>query len=271
LAIGPVPNTQIKYVREIEDGLRVFVTSSVDLNQDIAGIEAGFSHTVDKESESSVNCGLKFSYMRGISLNLRFQKGSNRLQFPITLSDDNGFPQVTAALLFPAAVYAFWHFYIKPFKRKKRDLKNDKILTEKGKHARNLRRWALGQQEIQRPTAVSNMRNENESDGLIILDAWYGRNVADQLSDEKHAQEFIEHYVEDPDFPSRINAKIPLQFQVKDGRLELHGSKSLLPGLYDVAERKQKHLFLRYTYRGRQKELVIGDEEALVIGFDVDQ
>lgn len=266
LSIGQAPSTQFKYVREIEDGIRCFITTSLDFTQDVIGLEGGLSQTVDQESESVINCGLKFSYMQGISLTLRFQKGNNRLQFPITLSDTNGPNQVAVALIIPITLYGLYRFYLKPLARRKRALKNESILTKTGKLAKKLRQDAVAQQEMQRPKARQNMLLEIKHNGLIILDAWYGRNVADQLSDEQLALNYLEHTLEDPEFPSRINAKIPLQYKVKDGMLKLNGSKSKLLGLYDVAETKQKHLFVRYTDRGQQVEKIIDDEEPLEIG-----
>jgi len=266
LSVGLAPSTQLKYVKEIEDDLRVFITANVDFTQDIFGLEGGLSRTIDNESESVVNCGLKFSYMQGISLNLRFRKGNNRLQFPITLSDTNGPNQVAVALIIPITLYGLYRFYLKPLLKRKHALKNERILTKSGKLATKLRRDALALQEMQKPKAREKMLLESRYNGLIILDAWYGINVADQLSDEETAANFLEHSLEDPEFPFRINAKVPLQYQVKDGRLELNGPKSKLLGLYDVAETKQKHLFIRYTDRGQQVEVVIGDEEPLAIG-----
>jgi len=264
--IGRAPSTQLKYVKELEDGIRAFITTTLDLTQDVLGLEGGLSKTIDHESDSVVNCGIKFSYMQGISMNLRFSKGSNRLQFPITLSDTNGPNQVAAALIIPIALYGLYRFYLKPLARRKRASKNESILTEAGKLAKKARKDALALQEMQRPKARTNMLLESKHNGLVILDAWYGRNVADQLSDEAVALTFLEHTLEDPEFPSRISAKVPLQYQVVDGRLELNGSKSKLLGLYDVAETKRKHLFIRYTDRGQQVEMVIGDEEPLAIG-----
>jgi len=266
LSVGAAPSTQLKYVKEIEDDIRVFITTSLDFTQDILGLEGGLSKTIDQESESVVNCGLKFSYMQGISLNLRFRKGNNRLQFPITLSDTNGPKQVAVALIIPITLYSLYHFWLKPLLKRKRALKNESILTNSGKLAKKLRRDALALQEMQKPKARENMLLESRHNGLIILDAWYGINVADQLSDVEAAVNNVEHVLEDPEFPSRIVAKVPLQYQVKKGLLELNGSKSKLLGLYDVAKTKQKHLFVRYTDRGQQLELVIGEDEPLKIG-----
>jgi len=266
LDVGRAPSTNLKYIKRLDDGIRIFVNASLDLTSDLAAVEAGLSHDLETEIESRINCGLKFSYIKGIHLSLRYQRGNNRLQLPIILSDTNETVQVGVALAIPVALYGLYRWYLRPRVKRLKEERQRERLTEEGKQAKAMRKAAMAQQEMQRPVAQRNMREERaRASGLVVLEAWYGRNVADQMLDEEARQAYLDDdFVEDTEFPSRVNARIPLQFQVHDSRVRLEAStKSLLPGLYDCAKGKRKTLYIRYAHRGQEYELVLADEQPI--------
>jgi len=277
LDVGASKTVEVKSVVKLEEGIRLYSAATLDEGKDLIGAEFGLSQTFDHVSNSRANCGIKFSYLRGISVIMRFQKGNNRIQFPVALcngidENDVSTTQFTTALLLPVALYGVYRFWLRPRSIRSQARKKERNRVERETRAMSLRRQAEDQQEMQKLVAQRKMRLERERDGLVISEAWYGKNVADQLSDEKVKEKYLEA-PEGGDLDSfRIDAKIPMQFQVQSGRLELvSGTKSLLPGLFDVAEQQKKQLFLKYTYQGETNEVVIADEQSLFIGAAVEQ
>lgn len=277
LHAGRSSSIEIKSVIKLEEGIRLYSTAGLDDGKNLVGVEFGLSQTIDRVSNSRANCGIRFSYLRGMSIILRFQKGNNRIQIPITFCNEidnsnvDSTTQLTCALFLPVVFYGIYKFYLKPRARRKREEKKERTRHERKNRATALRDQAEHQQKMQKPVADEKMQHERKTDGLVISEAWYGKNVADQLSDETLKKLYLEAPEGEDLDNTRINAKIPMQFLVKSGTLQLVSStKSLLPGLYDVAEQETKQLFIKYTYRGVSEEVVIGDEQSLVIGAEAE-
>lgn len=94
---------------------------------------------------------------------------------------------------------------------------------------------------------------ERAKQGLIVVEAWYGK-LFDLQADEQPLQ------------PKVVDVSVPLQCMVVDSKLILHEkTKANIPGFYDPCFGERKYLRVRYEFRGATHEVTIDNSEPLII------
>ncbi|XP_072035255.1 LOW QUALITY PROTEIN: dnaJ homolog subfamily C member 11-like [Amphiura filiformis] len=215
------------------------------------GGEKGISH-------SRIGARLSIGVPHGITLRVKFHRANQAFIFPIHLSQEVIPNAIFYGTIAPLAI--FWVVkvcVIDPFllKEKEKDIEqqknaNKETLEQRRSEAESEVR--LMQEMVRRITET-----ESSKQGLIIVQAWYGKLVSIQASTEDGANELDTNV---------IDVTIPLQCQVKDSKLLLTDvSKANLPGFYDPCLGEDKSLRVRYQFRQGLHECTVTDKEPLRI------
>lgn len=112
------------------------------------------------------------------------------------------------------------------------------------------RREAMNTQELLR-SLVEQIKEKEGSDGLIILEAYYGQLTP--TIDES---------------PMKIvDVRIPLQTLVKDSTLKIEttASKSNLTGFYDPCIGEEKSLFIKYSFHSQIHTVTYSDKDPVIL------
>ena len=113
------------------------------------------------------------------------------------------------------------------------------------------RREAMNAQEVLR-NLVEQIKDREGSDGLIILEARYGRLNSPNTSDNSS---------------KIIDVTVPLQALVKDSTLKISTtvSKSNLTGFYDPCIGEEKSLFIKYLLRSQVHTVLYKDTDPIIL------
>lgn len=190
----------------------------------------------------------------GVVLKLRLIRASMNFQVRIQVSQEVSLASLVYATVIPLGLYACLRvFAIAPFLQRQllKDLQNkrEEILQEAlAKKAEAEAAVDLMQETFQRA-----VESEQAKQGLIIVEAWYGKLFDLQADDQPYQ-------------PKIVDVCIPLQCMVQDSKLILQeNTKVNIPGFYDPCVGEKKHLRVRYEFRGAPHEVTIDNSEPLII------
>jgi len=129
------------------------------------------------------------------------------------------------------------------------------FLKETMKKLRELRRHdALLQSDLMAVTCEQRKEAEQKRGGLVIVEALYGAAIALD-SPEKHPNEVVD-------------VSRQLQTLVESSKLVLPKGESKtvsIPGVFDPCpENSNKNLRVRYTFKGKLHEVIVGNEDMLM-------
>jgi len=108
--------------------------------------------------------------------------------------------------------------------------------------------------QLMHETYERNKEMEEQRQGLVIVEAWYGSltSAMDGVGDGPQQ--------------SAVNVTIPLQVLTKDSKLILPpGSKNHLPGFYDPCPNEEKHLVVVYKFHDVTHRTSVQESEPLAI------
>ena len=190
----------------------------------------------------------------GVVLKLRLIRASMSFQVRIHVSQEVSLASLLYATVLPLAVYGcFRVFAVAPFLRRqllkeiedKREEMLKEMLTKKAE--------AEGVIDLMQETFQRAIETEQGRQGLIIVEAWYGK-LFDLQADHQPYQ------------PKVVNVTVPLQCMVQDSKLILlEKTKASIPGFYDPCVGEKKYLRVRYEFRGAPHEVTIDNIEPLLI------
>lgn len=197
----------------------------------------------------------RLTYLRGVTIRLRIQRGQQNYQLSLILCDtEEYFPSsVVWGVAVPALFYQLVKFAVKPWlenKRLRTALKEHKEATWSS-NARRVEAEALIR--LTRESAERIRSEEVQKQGLVIVEAWYGKlyNTA-----ETEYAAFNQQRI--------IDVSIPLQALVKDSKLIIYDqSKANLPGFYDPCPGETKSLRIVYRFHNRKHQVTIADNKKL--------
>lgn len=227
--------------------------------------------------------GMECGLLSGVMVKVRVSRLGQRIVLPILLSPSFRADLAAAATLVPAAAIVLSHFfYFVPMRQRRRaeqlaNLRRDnrEVIEQRHTSAEQTR-------ELLRAQALKRAETELAHQGVVILQAYYGRRdtfpapravAAETLADKRAVLDLV---VQDPEVPTDLlsqsqplwwDVRVALQMLVNQSQLVIPAgrTKSKLVGFFDPCTGEKKHLFVRYLFRGALHELVVDDLGALAL------
>ncbi len=190
----------------------------------------------------------------GVVLKLQLIRASMRFQVKIQVSQEVSLASLFYATVIPLGIYGCLRvFAIGPFLQRQflKDLQDKREELLKDVLAKKTE--AESAVDLMQETYQRVVESEQAIQGLIVVEAWYGK-LFDLLADDQPYQ------------PKIVDVCVPLQCMVHDSKLTLHESTKVnIPGFYDPCVGEKKHLRVRYEFRGSPHEVTIDNSEPLII------
>ena len=190
----------------------------------------------------------------GVLLKLRLVRASMAFSLRIQVSYALSIPAIFYATVVPLALYgAFRVLAVAPLLKRQRMKEIEDKRAEKAKETIEKKHEAEAAVELMTETVERVINIEQSKQGLLILEAWYGK-----LFDTQEEDGLVQ--------PKVVDVRIPLQCLVVDSKLILHeNTKANIPGFYDPCIGEKKHLRVRYEFRGAFHEVTVSNSEPLII------
>ncbi|CAF4071783.1 unnamed protein product [Rotaria magnacalcarata] len=212
--------------------------------------EYGIDRQLTKYTHGSATVAV--SSRMGVSLRLKFTRGSQAFTFPLQISQDIVPSTIFYATVAPALAYlVLGRLIIRPFARSEQEKEQKKREDEAREKQAERRREAINAQEVLR-SLVDQIKDREGLEGLIILEARYG-----QLGLTTTNENSIKI----------IDVTVPLQVLVKDSTLKIATtvSKSNLTGFYDPCIGEEKSLFIKYSLRSQIHTILYKDTDPVIL------
>ena len=190
----------------------------------------------------------------GVSLTLNLTRASMTFTTRILVSRFASLASVFYATAVPLLFYGgFKVLAVAPLLRRQRQKEIEEKRAEKAREMLEKKREAEAAIELMRETVERVLSSERARQGLIIVEACYGK-----LFDMEPSEGL--------GLPKVIDVHVPLQCLVVDSKLILReDNKANIPGFYDPCVGETKYLRVHYEFRGTPHEVTVEDSEPLVI------
>lgn len=191
----------------------------------------------------------------GVQLTLRLVRAGMTFSTGIIVSQIASIGAVFYATTLPLLLFGgFKVLAIAPLLQQQRQSEVAERRAEKAREMMERKKEAEAAIELMTETVERVLAIERSRQGLIIVEAWYGK-----LFDLDPAKEGLE-------LPKVIDVHVPLQCLVVDSKLILREeNKARIPGFYDPCIGETKYLRVRYEFRGTPHEVTVENSESLVI------
>jgi hypothetical protein len=182
---------------------------------------------------TGLNLGLSVS-LSGVSITFKARRGRVNLYVPIQIGKAFDPWSLLVGALVQGAVNASVVALLRPFERLRVQRELRALERSMAAQLCTARRNAAAQVRLMQATASKKRAAEEASEGLVILAAHYGLPTAKTPDPEWFAAS--RDGDTELDGAGSLDVKVPLQFFVRDSRLDLPpGSKADMLGFYDVA------------------------------------
>lgn len=190
----------------------------------------------------------------GLFVNVGFTRLGQTFQFPLLMSSVFSLIPTASTFIIPVALYfGISKFILDPRRMKSLKYRAEKKNNETTESILLQKKRAETFIELMEEEVHRKQEAEDRNGGLVIIQAFYGKINIDEA--------FVEESTE-----NIIDVTIPLQFLVKDSKLELPaGSKSTLIGFYDPCPGEEKYLQIHYLLNQQMNEIRISDASPLSI------
>ncbi|GAC97525.1 hypothetical protein PHSY_005111 [Pseudozyma hubeiensis SY62] len=277
-------NVSVDYALKVLGGVKVRTGFNMGTGSGVSAFSSAERRLTENVRLSlGLTCSLPVG---GVTLRVKVNRLGQKILVPIMLSPEFRSDLVVLFTAVPAAAYTALHWgYLEP--RKQKRLKNR--LGELRKVNREViverRQAAVEAREVLKDQAVKRARQEFDRNGLVILDAWYGRKESFPASRDGLASEAESIWTEvkndspSPDDSADLeketcwDVKIPLQALTARSQLIIPGSRSKanLLGFHDPVLGEKKHLLVRYSFRGSLHEVLVEDLMELALPMRIHQ
>lgn len=239
--------------------------------------------------------------LEGVGLRFKYRRLGQEVDLPILLSRTPRPDLFVLSTAVPfAGLFALERYYLGPRERLRKSRRLEQLRREHWELIKERRRGAREGVRVLGGQARNRAGAERKAGGLIILEAFYGRedtlpetNLADADPEELDRQawkrpsgeaqqgsadapeEESDDYADEGEFEVEAFArsklycdvKIPLQALVSKSKLVIPGgrSKSNLLGFYDPAMGEKKVLRVRYLFRGQLHEAIFADKDPVAM------
>ncbi|EGD80115.1 hypothetical protein PTSG_10389 [Salpingoeca rosetta] len=262
------PSLSVQSAFPLTDDLRLKLTATATLDD----VSVGYGLERQLTDHTKLGLGLYSSRAEGVSVRVKFVTMRQAYVLPIQLSDELSTSAVVYGTLFPLITYAaVRQLVIVPWLRslERRELaekrRRNAVLVERQ------RQQAKAAVVLMQETVQRKIESEERVQGLIIVQAWYGRLVGDASRGTAAASFFgLSSYssssTEEEDQDLVVDVTVPLQCLVKDSKLILQASsKASLVGFYDPCLDEPKQLRVVYRFHNALHEVTVNDDEELRI------
>ena len=190
----------------------------------------------------------------GVQLTLRFVRANMTFSVRILVSHSATMAAVFYATAVPLLLYGGLKVLaIAPLLRTQRHKEAEEKRAEKAREMLDKKREAEIAIELMSETVERVLGTERARQGLIIVEAWYGKLFD---LDPTEGQGLVKV----------IDVHVPLQCLVVDSKLILReANKASIPGFYDPCLGETKYLRVCYEFRGEPHEVTIENSESLAI------
>ena len=190
----------------------------------------------------------------GVVLKLRLTRASMNFQVRIQVSQEVSISSLFYATVIPLAVYGLLRvFALSPFLQRQLLKEIEDKREEKIRELLERKAEAEAAVDLMQETLQRIIESEHAKQGLIIVEAWYGKLFDLQGDNQPHQ-------------PKVVDVGVPLQCMVVDSKLILHEkTKANIPGFYDPCIGERKYLRVKYEFRGAPHEVTIDNSEPLII------
>lgn len=211
----------------------------------------------------------------GVSFQVKFNRLGQKLTIPIQLSPEYRADLVSAFTILPlASMVAVDHLYLKPLKRTKVANKLADLRKRNSALIEERRMAALEAINVLRDAAYKKAEQERRRDGLVILQAYYGKKdtwpefAAEGVSSEELYEQCWRIPLDDTtegesenEEKMWCNVRIAVMILVNKGQLIIPGGrhKSKILGFFDPCMGERKHLIIHYLFRNRLHQTIVDD------------
>ncbi|KAF9963438.1 hypothetical protein BGZ65_003394 [Modicella reniformis] len=212
----------------------------------LAGLSASIGGDRRITEYTKLGLAVELALSGGVALNVRLARLGQSVTIPILLSSDFSTKFAFWAGLAPLCALAILDFgVIKPRGRRQRAEKLRELRKIHGEFIAEQRKEAEESIRLLRDTTGRKMKQEQDKDGLVIVEASYGNLNAGIVA----------------------NVTVAVQALVNNSQLAMPGghSKTHILGFYDPCLGEKKQLRIRYEFQKRLHEVVVADMDHVVL------
>jgi DnaJ family protein C protein 11 len=235
-------------------GLRLKLGAGLDIMDGLHGFVDGTARVTET---TRIGAMIKLA-TSGVRLVFHFGRVGQRIRIPILLSFDANPHVVFWSTVLPIAGWAgFYHWWMLPRKQKRIERRIKRLRSEHAEYIAQKRQEAADAILLMERQVATRTEAERARNGLVILDAHYGRASA-------FTPRGMREETEDG-APVVIDVTVPLQALVASSKLFVPAgpAKYNLLGFYDPCIGENKRLRVRYLFQGRVHEVEVDDVSAL--------
>ncbi|BEJ12803.1 hypothetical protein CspHIS471_0212630 [Cutaneotrichosporon sp. HIS471] len=235
-------------------GLRLKLGAGLDVMDGVHGFMDGTARVTES---TRVGAMVKVA-SSGVRLVLHFGRVGQRIRIPILLSFDANPHVVFWSTVLPIAGWAgFYHWWMVPRKQKRIERRIKRLRADHADYITQKRQEAQDAILLMERSVASKAQSERARNGLVILDAYYGRTTSFTPRGMRE---------EDEDgYPVVTDVTVPIQALVANSKLYIPAgpAKYNLLGFYDPCIGENKRLRVRYLFNGKVHEVEVDDVSAL--------
>ncbi|KAF9183668.1 hypothetical protein BGZ51_003871 [Haplosporangium sp. Z 767] len=209
-----------------------------------AGINASIGGDRKVTEHTKVGLAVEVGLSGGVAFNIKVKRLGQSITIPIVLATEFN-PKLAfwATVLPVCAVTALDIGYVKPKRKRARAQKVQELRKVHADFIATQKKEAKEAIDLLRESTVRKTRQEQEEDGLVIIEALYGNLTAA------------------PELGLVTDVTIPVQALVNRSQLSIPGghSKTHILGFYDPCLGEKKQLRIRYEFQRRMHELTVSD------------
>ncbi|KAF9953346.1 hypothetical protein BGZ72_005484 [Mortierella alpina] len=209
-----------------------------------AGINASLGGDRKVTEHTKVGLAIEVGLSGGVAFNIKVKRLGQSVTIPIVLAAEFNPKLAFWATVVPiCAITALDMGYVKPKRRRERAEKVQELRKVHADFIATQKREAEEAIELMRESTVRKMRQEQDRDGLVVLEAHYGNlNAAPELN-------------------LVADVTVAVQALVNNSQLTMPGShsKTHILGFYDPCLGEKKQLRIRYEFQRRMHEVVVSD------------
>ncbi|KAG0230083.1 hypothetical protein BGW41_002617 [Actinomortierella wolfii] len=213
------------------------------------GISAHLGADRKVTEHTKVGLSVEVGLAGGVSISMKVKRLGQSVTVPIVLSHDFN-PRLAfwAAVVPTCAATAIELGYIRPKRRRERAEKIAELRRVHADFIANQRKEAEEAIALLRESTARKTKAEQDKDGLVIIEAFYGNLDAD------------------PALGLVADVTIPVQALVHNSQLSMPGghSKTHIMGFHDPCLGEKKKLKIRYMFKRRLHEVIVNDTASVI-------
>ncbi|KAF9345833.1 hypothetical protein BGX26_002691, partial [Mortierella sp. AD094] len=227
----------------LDDSTRIRVGARLS---NLAGLGASIGGDRRITQHTKLGLAVEIALSGGIAFNIKVMRLGQSVTVPILLSSEFNPKFAFWTAIAPICAIAALDFgYIKPRRRRERTEKLQELRKVHAEFIANQKKEAEEAISLLRESTARKAKQEQNKDGLIIIEATYGNMNAGLVAD----------------------VTVAVQALVNNSQLAMPGghSKNHILGFYDPCLGEKKQLRIRYEFQKRMHEVVVADMDHVTL------